>query len=161
MIPRRAIALLLTLVFALPAQTSVPKFRAYREATKSAAAEVITIQLPPRSSKKAEFVELVLFCEASVDVTVELNGGAATSTSFAPALLNLVGVSSIATPYHTSNTSGGSIIDKFSLSGGDTVFLKLEDVVLASGMSTPQNLTIRTSSFTGRITTRLTWIERS
>jgi hypothetical protein len=143
-----------------PSAPSIPAFRAYRETTKTATAEVITIQLPSRSAKRAEFSELFLYCEADIDVTIEQGGGAATSTSFAPVNINLRNIPSVASAYHTSNTTGGTTIDKLTLFGGSTAIIKLTGINLLSGQTVPQNLTIRTTAFTGLLRVRVEWQER-
>lgn len=162
-VSRRA-ALAVLLLFLAPASIlraqSVPRFRAFREVTKSAAAEVLTIQIPARSSKKAEFASLYIQTDADMDIVVELNGGSATSTAFSPVVVNLPGVSAVAGAFHTSNTAGGSTIDKFHLDGGSTAVFSLSGIVLGKGMSTPQNLTIRTTAFTGTVKIRVEWEER-
>ena len=159
---RRAI-ILLAFIFCLTLQaqqTTYPRFRAYREVTKSAAAEVFTLQLPPAASKKAQVEEVSIYCEADIDVTVELNGTSATSTYIVPTVVNGVGANAVASPYHSSNTTGGATIDKYYVYGGTTAVVKLSGIVIPSGMTTPRNITFRTSSFTGALRVRVEWTEQ-
>lgn len=157
---RATISLLLLLCFTLQGQTSYPRFRAYREVTKTAAAEVFTIQLPPSASKQVELDEISIYCEADIDVTIEQNGTSATSTYIVPTVVNGVGANAVASPFHSSNTTGGTTIDKWSIYGGTTAVIKLSGIVIPRGMTTPKNITIRTTSFTGRLTIRADWTER-
>jgi hypothetical protein len=153
-------AFLLAALLVGDAQTSYPKFTAFRESTKSAAAEVITVQLPKDSVKRAEFLDISIWSSATIDVTIEINGSAATATSFQPYPLNNRSAGAVATPYHGSNSTAGQVIDKFTLDSGSTLWLDISDIVLSNGMTTPQNIVIRTTAFTGTARFKVTWQER-
>lgn len=157
-----AMVFLLTLPPTISPQTvtSYPIFRAYREGSKSAAAEVFVLQLAPRASKRAELQSLTLYCSADVDVTIEVNGGGATSTAFNTTAINQQGVGAVATAYHSSNSTAGTAINKFTLFGDSTLTLDLTNTILPSGQTTVKNFIVRTSAFTGTIRYSLTWAER-
>lgn len=169
---RRARAILLVALLCLPVPialpvaafgqtvTSYPVFRAYNEASKSSAAEVFVLQLPPRAGKRAELHSLTLYCSADVNVTIEVNGGGSTSTEFSTSILNQQGVTSVAKAYHSSNSTAGTSINKFGLFGDSTLTLDLTNTILPSGQSTVKNFIVRTSAFTGTIRYSLTWAER-
>jgi hypothetical protein len=160
--PRRALILFLAMLPLVGQQSapSVPVFRAFRETTKTATAEVITIQIPKASVKRLQFAELFIYCEQDIDVTLEQNGGSATQTAYTSTVINGVGATAVATPYYSSNTTGGTTIDKFSVYGGLGVILNLREINLRAGQTQPQNLTIRTTAFTGAIRVRVEWMEQ-
>lgn len=156
-------ALLLPFLAPAPAQTTYPKFSAYKESTKSAATEVITLQLPPQSAKRAELGYLTIYCSADTTITIEVNGSTATtpdSVEFVPQVVNLAAFVPLARIYHTSNSTGGTILDKFTLFADSLLALNLADVVLPPSQPLPKNITVRATAFTGTIRVRMTWSER-
>lgn len=162
---RKLLALTVLLLLIVPSVspqtvTSYPIFRAYREGSKSAAAEVFVLQLAPRAGTRAELQSLTLYCSADVDVTIEVNGGGATSTAFSTTSINQQGVGAVATAYHSSNSTAGTAINKFTLFGDSTLTLDLTNTILPSGQTTVKNFIVRTSAFTGTIRYSLTWAER-
>lgn len=146
-----------------PAQTTYPKFSAYKESTKSAATEVITLQLPARASKRAELGQLVVYCTADTTITIEINGSTATtpdSVAITPQIINLPSYTPVAQAYSSSNSTGGTVLDKYTLYGDSLLSLNLMDVVLPVNQSLPKNITVRATAFTGTIRVRMTWSER-
>lgn len=146
-----------------PAQSNYPKFAAFKESTQSAAAEVITLQLPSRANKRAELGQLYVYCTVDTTVTIEINGSTATlpdSVEITPAALNLQGSTAVAKAYHSSNSTGGTVVDKYTLFGESLLTLNLADVVLPVNQSTPKNITVRLSAFTGTSRVRISWWER-
>ena len=146
-----------------PAQTNYPKFSAFKETTASAAAEVITLQLPARAGKRAELGQLVVYCTVDTTITIEVNGTTATtpdSVEITPIQLNLPGSTAVAKAYSTSNSTGGTVLDKITLFGESTLTLNLSDAVLPANQSTPKNITIRLAAFTGTSRVKISWWER-
>lgn len=162
-------ALILGMALFLPsptptlAQTNYPKYSVYKESTKSAATEVITLQLPSRAGKRAELGQLVVYCTADTTITIEINGSTATtpdSVAITPQVINLPSFTPVAQAYSSSNSTGGTILDKYTLFGDSVLSLNLADVVLPVNQSLPKNITIRATAFTGTIRVRLNWSER-
>lgn len=156
-------ALLLPFPTSSPAQTTYPKYSIYKESAKTAATEVITLQLPTRASKRAELGQLVVYCTADTTITIEINGSTATtpaSVAITPQVVNLPSYTPVAQAYSTSNSTGGTILDKYTLFGDSVLSINLADVVMANNQPLPKNITIRATAFTGTIRVRMTWSER-
>lgn len=153
----------LSLPLSAPAQSNYPKFSAFKETTASAAAEVITLQLPARAGKRAEIGQLVVYCTVDTTVTIEVNGTTATtpdSVEITPTQLNLPGSLNVARAYSSSNSTGGTVLDKITLFGESTLTLNLSDVVLPVNQPSPKNITIRLAAFTGTSRVKISWWER-
>lgn len=156
-------ALLLPFPTHAPAQTNYPKYSVYKESAKTAATEVITLQLPTRASKRAELGQLVVYCTADTTITIEINGSTATtpdSVAITPQVVNLPSYTPVAQAYSSSNSTGGTILDKYTLFGDSVLSINLMDVVLPVNQSLPKNITVRATAFTGTIRVRMTWSER-
>lgn len=133
------------------------RYTALKETALVAAAETVTVQqVAAPSARNVNFETLVLYCSVACDVTLTLNGTAATATAFATTPLGLFGPSS-SLAYASSNSSGGASIGKYSLSAGATIAIDLSKITIPP--STRGNLTAATSSITGTARIAFIWKE--
>jgi len=139
-------------------------FTAVKTTTLTGAAEVITIQQPTTGSKSISFncdgCGVYVDSSVAVDLTLERNGSAATSTTLTVAKVNpQVSVSGTAQAFSGSNVGTGTTIGAYSLAGAGSLSPKLQRVAF-SGNDNTQNITLRTSSITGKVNIIFVWEER-
>jgi len=163
---RDALFALLPCAGPLLAQGSVSEYYIDREAVLSGAASVVTIQIPSASTRSLQLKFAQVWCSAgSVEVTIERDGAAATTTSVTPAKINPNAVwvpSSIASAFHTSNVGAGTQIGikQTAYAGNDGLKLDMTSTVLEKASASVRNLTFRTASYTGTVRTYILWEER-
>jgi hypothetical protein len=144
----------------------VSDFYLEREVTLSGAAEVVTVQIPAGSTRNLKFKMAQVWCSTgSVDVTVERDGTAATTTALTPQKVNPNASwvpSSIASGFHTSNVGAGSQIGskQTAYAGSTGLILDMSPTVLEKASASVRNLTIRTASYTGTVRISIFWEER-
>lgn len=148
------------------AQGLVSEYYIDREVTLAGTAEVVTVQIPAASTRFLRCKVAQVWCSTgSVDVTVERDGAAATTTSVTPKKVNPNAAwvqASIASAFHTSNVGAGTQvgIKQTAYSGGQGLVLDMTPTVLEKASAAVRNLTIRTASYTGTVRILILWEER-
>lgn len=130
------------------------RYGAYYTATQSGTALVSTLQSPTGAAKRTFMEAVTIESSVACDFTVESAGTAATTTLGSTYTLN----TSVVSPtlnYTASNVGVGTTLSQVSLTAGDVRTVVLSGVVLASGVGTTHNVSVRPSCTTGIV--KYTW----
>lgn len=153
----RTLLFALLVCAALSAQTTLPSYVAFREASLTAAGEVVSIQQPVSPTKTVNFEGASVYCSAACDVTIERDGTAATTTALTVAPVATDTIAGSALAFHTSNVGSGTVLAKHAVAAGEIMSFELK------GMRLPRiagkNVTIRVSSITGTARVLVKWTE--
>jgi hypothetical protein len=149
--------LLLLALLALPLVAQERAYVVWREATLSSSAEAVTIQQPANPTRLVRFSAVTAFCSAACTITLERGGTAATSTALTSNALSADTSAATALAFHTSNSSGATVLSKFDIAAGGSLTLDLKRLRLPTSPSA--NVTLRTNSLTGSVRIGFTWQE--
>lgn len=133
-------------------------YSANKTTSLSGAAEVVTVQ-QPASGKLIEFVGVSVDCTVACAFTIERNGTAATTTSLTVVNVNPSETSPTAVAFSGSNSTGGTVIGRYSLAAGGAAVIDLRAVKIQA-THVNKNLTIRTNSITGTVDINIVFTER-
>jgi hypothetical protein len=147
----------LVLLFFLGFTAFAQEFVVLRTATLSNSAEAVTIQQPSSGGKRVNFRSAWIDSTVDVEVTIERNGTAASSTSTTPVAVNPPGTATVSA-YHTSNVGPGTVISRFTCKAGPVCTVDIS-AVSQVGSGTSKNFTLRTSSITGTVHIGIQWVE--
>ena len=126
-----------------------------RKSSLTAAAEVITVQLPAGTQRSARFISASVYCSAQCEITLERDGALATTTALTPTKLNSTDGTVTAAAFRSSNVGAGTTIGRQIIGAGQMIVCVLQDIGLRAG----ETFTMRTDSITATVIINIQWQE--
>jgi hypothetical protein len=131
----------------------------YQEFSLSTSAAVLTVQQPASSPRQITFEGAVVYCSVACVPSLEMNGTVATVTGVTPVRLDTRAPAATSTAYTGSDSTGGTVIGKYSVAAGQQLGITKSGLTLGVGSGVHQNLTIRTDAISGTVRILLMWSE--
>lgn len=134
-------------------------YAVYQEFTLSTSAAVLTVQQPTSAPRQITFEGAVVYCSVACVPSLEINGTVATVTGVTPVKLDTRGSAATSTAYTGSDSTGGTVIGKYSVAAGQQLGITKSGLTLGVGSGVHQNVTIRTDAISGTARILLMWSE--
>lgn len=151
---------LLPLFFTLTLSAQI-NFVAQKTTSLSSSTEVITLQQPASSTRNlVKLVSAYVDCTVPLTITLERNGSVATTLALTPKNVNPNETAPITNAFSGSDSTGGTVIQVVTISGGGSVLFDLSKIYFTAAQGPSSNFTIRTSSTTGTVHITLLFTEQ-
>lgn len=148
--------LILLLAVCLPAFSQYADYTAFDERNLTAAAGAVTIQQPASPTRTARIRGASIYCSVACTATLEHNTTGATTTAFATSSASPGLAASTILARHTSNVAVGTVVNKYSVSAGET---KVIDSTMILQPTAGLSFTLRVATMTGTIRITWQWVE--
>jgi hypothetical protein len=134
-------------------------YATYQEFTLSTSAAVLTVQQPTSAPRQITFEGAVIYCSVACVPSLEINGTVATVTAVTPIKMDSRAPAATSTAYTGSDSTGGAVVGKYSVSAGGQIGITKSGLTLGVGSGVHQNVTIRTDAISGTVHILLMWSE--
>jgi hypothetical protein len=148
-----------------PSQTTTAPAKANvyilgKKSSLVAATQALTVQLPAVPTKQVHFKVAYVYCSVDCNITVKVDGAAATATAVTPAKVNTWSPAATALGFTESDVGAGSTVitpGVIVIKGPGREILDLSNSWLFTTADT--NLTVAISSITGDVSIDILWEE--
>ena len=131
----------------------------YKATGLSSAASVVTVQVGNITTIKAVYLQsAAVYCSVQCEITLERDGSQATATALTPTATSSGAPTVKATAWRSSDAGAGTVLARYVIPAGGTLFLELTDVVLVPARVL-ENFTVRTAAISGNAVIVVKWKE--